>query len=473
MQTIKNKLPLWLKLLYGSGDWGLSSIGMMRSIFYALYLTDVVGIEPRLASIGALVGIVWDAINDPLIGMLSDRMQTRWGRRRPFLLWFAFPFGLSFIILWSAPDWESQIALMIYVTLAFMISDTLTTLVAMPYLALTPELTRDYDERTTLSSFRTVFQLLAAIAVVVAAPMIVDEVIRRGGTQQQGFMLAGAVFGVTGSFPLFFIGWFVREKFTPEQQVDLPFRETLRIAWKNIPFRYAAGIYMFNWSAVDMIAITFPYFLLYWVAEGNLLARINILGVELALESAFFGIMMVICILCVPFWLWLARTRNKREAYILGMIFWVIVQGLIFTIQPGDMDYLLLVGALAGVGVSAAYILPDSILPDVIEWDELRTRRRQEGIYYGIRTLIRKLTGALVIFLTLQVLGWSGYQSPPDGVIQFTQPDSALIAIRLMVSFWGAIILAGTIVLAWMYPLSREKHERIQKLLKRRREEKI
>ncbi len=473
MQAIKNKLPLWLKLLYGSGDWGLSSIGMMRSIFYALYLTDVVGIEPRLASIGALVGIVWDAINDPLIGMLSDRMKTRWGRRRPFLLWFAFPFGLSFVILWSAPNWESQIALMIYVTLAFMISDTLTTLVAMPYLALTPELTRDYDERTTLSSFRTVFQLLAAIAVVVAAPMIVDEVILRGGTQQQGFILAGAIFGLTGALPLFFIGWFVREKFIPEQQEDLPFRETLRVAWKNIPFRYAAGIYMFNWSAVDMIVITFPYFLLYWVAEGNLLAKINILGVDLALESAFFGTLMLVCILCVPFWLWLARTHNKREAYILGMIFWVIVQGLIFTIQQGETGYLLFIAALAGVGVSAAYILPDSILPDVIEWDELRTRRRQEGIYYGIRTLIRKLTGALIIFLTLQVLGWSGYQSPPDGVTQFTQPDSALMAIRLMVSLFGGIILVGSIALAWSYPLSREKYERIQRLLKSRREQKI
>ncbi len=465
------KLPFWLKLLYGSGDWGISSIGMMRSIFYALYLTDVVGIEPRLASIGALVGIVWDAINDPLIGMISDRLKTRWGRRRPFLLWFAFPFGLSFVILWSAPNWESQIALTVYVTLAFMISDTLTTLVAMPYLSLTPELTRDYDERTSLSSFRTVFQLLGAIAVVVAAPMIVDEVIRMGGTQQQGFMLAGAIFGLSGAIPLFFIGWFVREKFVPEQQEELPFRETLRVAWKNIPFRYAAGIYMFNWSAVDMIAIIFPYFLLYWVSDGNLLAKVNVLGIDLALESAFFGIMMVVCILFVPFWLWLAKTRNKREAYILGMIFWVIVQAMIFTIPQGNTNYLLFIGALAGIGVSAAYILPDSILPDVIEWDELRTRRRQEGIYYGIRTLIRKLTGALVIFITLQTLGWSGYQSPPDGVTQFTQPDSALLAIRLMVSLLGAIVLAGTIALAWSYPLSREKYVRIQKLLKRRREE--
>ena len=182
--------------------------------------------------------------------------------------------------------------------------------------------------------------------------------------------------------------------------------------------------------------------------------------------------MMLVCILCVPFWLWLAKTCNKREAYILGMIFWVIVQAMIFTIQPGDTDYLLLIGALAGVGVSAAYILPDSILPDVIEWDELRTRRRQEGIYYGIRTLIRKLTGALVIFLTLQTLGWSGYQAPPEGAIQSTQPESALLAIRLMVSLLGAIVLAGTILLAWSYPLSREKYERIQKLLKHRRDEK-
>ncbi len=429
MQASNEKLPFWLKLLYGSGDWGLSSIGIMRSIFYALYLTDVVGIEPRLASFGALVGIVWDAVNDPLIGMLSDRVQTRWGRRRPFLLWFAFPFGLSFVILWSAPNWESQIALMIYVMLAFMISDTLTTLVAMPYLALTPELTRDYDERTALSSFRTVFQLLAAMAVVVAAPMIVDEVIQMGGTQQQGYMLVGAIFGLSGAIPLFFIGWFVHEKFIPEQQENLPFRETLRVAWKNIPFRYAAGIYMFNWSAVDMIVIISPYFLLYWVAQGDLLAKVNIFGVNLALEFAFFGTLMLVCILCVPFWLWLAKKRNKREAYILGMAFWIVVQVMVFTIQPGEMKYLLLIGALAGVGVSAAYVLPDSILPDVIEWDELCTRRRQEGVYYGIRTLIRKLTGALVIFITLQVLGWSGYQAPPSGATQFTQPDSTLMAI--------------------------------------------
>ena len=470
MNASKNRLSFWMKLLYGSGDWGISSIGMMRSIFYAIYLTDVVGLEPRLASFGALVGIIWDAVNDPIIGILSDRLQTRWGRRRPFLLWFAIPFGLSFVILWSAPNWDNQIALLTYVTLAFMLADTLQTLVGVPFLSLTPELTPDYDERTTLTSFRSFFQLTGALTVVIAAPAIIDMVLASGGSQQQGFMLVGAIFGGIGAIPLLLIGVFVHETSTPQQTEPIPFRETLKAAWQNVPFRYAVGIHMLNWSAVDMIAVTFPYFLLYWVARGDLLASIHILGFDLAYESAFFGILMSVCILCIPFWLWMAKWRNKREAYMWGMIFWVAVQLIIFTIQPGNTTYLLTIAALAGIGVSAAYTLPDSMFADVIEWDELRTRRRQEGIFYGIRTLIRKLTGALVIFMTLQLLGQAGYVSPPNGTLQFTQTDSALHMIRLLVSPFGAIILCGTILLAWLFPLSRQKYARIQKLLEQRRE---
>jgi GPH family glycoside/pentoside/hexuronide:cation symporter len=462
-------LSFWMKFLYGSGDWGISSMGMMRAIFYAIYLTDVVRLEPRLASFGALAGILWDAINDPIVGILSDRLRTRWGRRRPFLLWFAIPFGLSFIALWSAPNWESQTALLIYVTLSFMLADTLQTLVAVPFLSLTPELTADYDERTSLTSFRSFFQLTGALSVVLAAPAIVDLVLASGGTQQQGFMLVGAIFGGIGAVPLLLIGLFVREKSTPEQTKPIPFRETLQAAWQNIPFRYMVGIHILNWSATDMIVVIFPYYLLYWIAQGNQLATIDLFGIELAYESAFFGILMSVCILFIPFWTWMARWRNKRQAYMLGMSFWVAIQIAIFTIQPGETGYLLTLATLAGIGVSAAYTLPDSMFADVIEWDELRTRRRREGIFYGIRTLIRKLTGALIIFVTLQLLGWSGYSSPPEGTLLFTQTDTTLRMIRLLVSPFGAMILCGTIILAWLFPLSREKYARIQRLLAQRR----
>ncbi len=468
MQSSNKKIPFWLKFLYGSGEWGISSIGMMRSIFYAIYLTDVVGLEPRLASFGALIGIIWDAINDPIVGYLTDRLSTRWGRRRPFLLWFAIPFGLSFIILWSAPNWENQTALLIYVTLTFMLADTLQTLISVPYLSLTPELARGYDERTTLTSFRTVFQLVAALVVVIAAPSIVDAVLVRGYSQQQGFMLAGALFGFTGAIPLLLLAYFIRETSTPAQTEAMPFRDILRVAWKNVPFRYAAGMFMFNWSAVDMVAVAFPYFLLYWVAQGDLLEQVNFLGFKLALESAFFGILLLVCMLFVPFWLWMAKKYNKRQAYMIGMIFWVIVQLLIFTIPPHNIPYLLTIAALAGIGVSAAYVLPDSLFADIIEWDELLTRHRQEGIYFGARAFIRKLTGAFVIFITLQSLGWSGYHTPPEGAINFPQSESALLVIRLLVSPLGAIMLSGAVVFAWLFPLTRERYERIQRLLEKR-----
>ena len=192
--STKKRLPFWTKLLYGSGDWGISSIGMMRSIFYAIYLTDVVGLEPRLASYGALIGIIWDAVNDPIIVMISDHLNTRWGRRRPFLIWFAIPFGISFVILWSAPNWNNQFALLAYVTIAFMVADTFQTLISVPFLSLTPELTPDYDERTSLTSFRSFFQLVGAMTVVLIAPGIVDRVIASGGTQQQGFMVVDRTF---------------------------------------------------------------------------------------------------------------------------------------------------------------------------------------------------------------------------------------------------------------------------------------
>jgi len=460
----KQRLPFWLKLMYGSGDFGIASVGVLRALFLAIYLTDVVGLEPRLASYGALIGFIWDAVNDPIVGVLTDRLRTRWGRRRPFLLWFAVPFGLSFIILWSAPDWDSQVALLTYVTLSFMLADTLQTLISVPYLSLTPELTPDYDERTNLTSFRSFFQLAGALIVSVAAPNVISAVIAAGGTQQQGLMLVGAIFGGIGAVPLILIGLFIRENPSPEQTESMPVLEMLRMTWRNIPFRYGVAIYVFNWTASDMINVAFPYFLLYWVAQGDLLAKVG--GFDY--KSAFFGVLLAVAIAAIPFWLWLAQKMNKRNAYILGMMLWVVMQVLIYTVPQQGILYLLLIAALIGMGVSAAYTLPDSLFADIIEWDELRTRRRHEGIYYGIRALIRKLTGALAIFITLQALGGSGYQQPINEIPQL-QSASTLTMIRLLVSPFGAVMLSGTIIFAWLFPLSRERYARMQKLLERRR----
>ena len=191
--------------------------------------------------------------------------------------------------------------------------------------------------------------------------------------------------------------------------------------------------------------------------------------INLPIESAVFALLLITAVLVLPFWIWVSNRFSKQRAYMLGMIFWAGVQLAIFFTQPGQVNTILVMSVLAGLSVSAAHILPDAIFPDVIEWDELRTRRRAEGIYYGVKNFVRKLTGAFAIFIGLQTLGWFGYQSPPAGVTQFAQPASALLAIRLLIGPFGALLLFSAVTMAWFFPLTREKHARIRRLLEKRK----
>jgi GPH family glycoside/pentoside/hexuronide:cation symporter len=467
------KIPRWVKFIYGSGDWGRASFNTLRMVFYAIFLTDVVGLDARLASVAALIGIIWDAINDPIIGALSDNARTKWGRRRPFLLLFSVPFALAFILLWWAPPWETQSMLMVHVTLAYMVSDTLQTLVSVPYLSLTPEIAPGYDERTSLTTIRMFFNLLASLVTAVAAPAIVDAVMISGATLQQGYLTVAALFGGLAVIPFLLIFIYVKEADTsemPQEQAN-PLFETLKVLWSNIPFRYITGVYVLNWVAFDIISAILPFYLLYWLAGGNMLEKVDVFGAQISLESVCLGLLLITATAVLPLWNWLARKFSKRSAYITGMGFWVLIELLILAVQPHQMAFMVAFSILAGISVSTAHVMPDAIFPDVIDWDELKTNNRREGTYYGAINLIRKFSGAIAIFITLQVLGWFGYQTPPEGVSVFVQSPETLMAIRILAGPVIAMLLVVAIVLAWFYPLNRERQNRIRRSILRRRKE--
>lgn len=461
-------LSTFTKIIYGTGDWGLASWGTLRQIFYAIFLTDVVGLDARIASVAALIGVIWDAINDPLVGMISDRVETRWGRRRPFLLFFSLPFGLAFLLMWWAPPWESQLLLAVHVTLAYIISDTFQTLVAVPFYTLTPEMTPDYDERTDLTSIRMFFNLVASLVLAVSAPVIKNAALAAGYTPSQSYLIIAALFGGSGVLP-FIIMFFVVKERHPEPTTHSPsVREIASTAWDNVPFRFATGLYMLNWMTVDLVALMLPFFITYWISGGNLAAKLSVLGGQMPFESVILGVMFITAIAALPLWNWLSQKTSKRMAYIYGMSFWAVVQLLIIFIQPGQILLIIILTILAGISISTAHVLPEAMFPDVIEWEELRSRQRHEGVYYGTKNFLRKMTGAAVIFVALQILGWFGYQSPPPESAVFQQPAQAVIAIRFLTGPLGALLLFTAIIIAWFYPLTREKHTRIRRLLARR-----
>jgi GPH family glycoside/pentoside/hexuronide:cation symporter len=462
-QAPSRKLKWHQKIIYGTGDWSLSSFTTIRALLYTIFLTDVVRLNPGLASFSALIGVAWDAVNDPLIGAINDRIRSKWGRRRPFLLLFAIPFGLSFLLLWWVPPTDSQAIKMIYVTLAFMLSDTLHTLVNVPYLALVPDISRDYDERTSLSAYRVLFNLLATLVTAVAAPTIVDEVVRSGASPQQGYIIVAALFGGIAALPFLVIPLLIKETKT---DLDEPEKIDLRKMWqvilRNKPFLYVTGLYSLTWIAFDLVSRMLPFFLVYWVGQGDSLASRPLFGQDFALESLAMGGLMVVSLISIPLWTTLSARLGKKTAYIIGMAFWIIVLNALLFVQPGQVNLTLFLSALAGLSVATASVLPESMLPDAVDYDEYTSGERNEGLYFGAITLFRKLSSALAGFFALQVLNIFGYQAPPEGATIFQQSPSALTAIRWLSGPINALLVLAAILVAWFYPLTREQYQKIR-----------
>jgi GPH family glycoside/pentoside/hexuronide:cation symporter len=467
-------LSRFRKIIYGSGDWGRASYNTIRQFFYLYFLTNVVGLQPFWASFASVVGIIWDAVNDPIVGSLSDNVRTRWGRRRPFILIFAIPFALAFILLWWAPSWKTQAMLALHVIIAFSVADTLQTLVTVPYLSLTPEIASDYDDRTSVTTYRMLINLIASLVTAVAAPGIVDSIVARGGTEQQGYITVAAIFGALSIIPFMLIFFLIKERpISQEVPKETPtLKETLKILWQNTPFRFATGIYVLNWISVDIVAAMIPYFLLYWVAKGDILAKVSLFGVKLSLASAALGVMLITATLVLPFWNWLTKRFSKRTAYIIGILTWIPVQIFVMFIQKGQVGMTLLLAFLAGICVSSAHVIPEAIFPDVIDWDEVKTHARHEGLYYGAINFVRKLATAAASFLILQIMSWTGYRTPPKVAglnLGYGQPESAITVIRILTGPFVAILLVAALVVTLAYPLSRDRQRRMHRVLERRR----
>jgi GPH family glycoside/pentoside/hexuronide:cation symporter len=436
--AVQDRLPRLTKFLYGISDFGFACTDTTMQVLFAIFMTDVVGVKPAYAALAIFLGRTWDYINDPLIGFFTDRVRTRWGRRRPFLLIGAIPFGLMFAMMWFRPPTTSQTLLCAYYAVAYFLFDTSYTFVTMPYMALTPELTQDYDERTTLTTYRMAFSIIGSLIAFVVPLMIIGTM--RPENTNRVFMM-GIIFGTASALPLFltFIGTREKREYATQSQPGL--RESLRAVWKNRPFLFAAGIFLFTWTAADIIQAFLLYFLKY---RMNLEAQSDII----------LGTIFITALLVLPFWEWASRKTDKRKAYVTGMVFLSCIMVTLIFLSPASGLWLILVmSVLAGIGVSAIHVLTWAIIPDAVEVDELATGHRHEGIFYSLVSLVKKVASSIAIPLTLLVLDWSGYVSNVP-----IQKPSAILAIRILIGPVPSVFLFGGILFALFYPLSRSGH---------------
>jgi GPH family glycoside/pentoside/hexuronide:cation symporter len=445
------KLSRRAKAAYAIGDLGNSAgPGTIVPFWYLFFLTDVAKLDPALAGVSILLGKIWDAVNDPLVGALSDRTRTRWGRRRPFLLLGAVPFGVTFALLWIVPPIESQVLLALYFALMYILFDTAFTLVGTPYQALTAELTLDHDERTSLLTYRMFVSIVAGLLTAVLLGEIIFPAFP--DDQETAFMAVGIVCGAIFVLPVLitFLGTREREEFQVEEALN-PL-QGLRYVLRNREWRYTLAMSLLSWMPVDIASAVFPFFLIYWVGMNEGDASI-VLGVILASATLF-----------LPLVLWLSRRTEKKTAFIIATASWAVIMLAIMLVPRDTVMLAYLVAALTGFGVASAHLLPNAMGTDVLEVDELMSGKRQEGIYAGFSVFVRKLSTALVLALVGPILSWSGYVEGAD-----VQTENTLTAIRVLISIVPALLLVIGCVTAWFYPLTRQRHAEISQQLALRR----
>jgi GPH family glycoside/pentoside/hexuronide:cation symporter len=444
-----NKLTRREKWVYGSGDLGFSLTLTIIGAYFAIFLTDVVGVTPRIVAAAIFIGRTWDYVNDPIIGHISDRTRTRWGRRRPFLLFGALPFALAFCLMWWRIPLENEIALAIYYAFVYVLFDAAATFVYMPYMALTPELTQEYDERTALSTTRMFFSIFGSLVAFTVPLMIVGSFRPENAGR---VLVMGLVFAIVSAIPLFLVFFGTRERPEFIDQMQPSIRQSVQAVRGNRPFVFGLGIYLFTWVSFSILEVMMLFFVKYVVrreAESDLI----------------MATIFLTAIIALPFWEWVSRRLNKRLAYIAGIAFWAVVQLLLVTFTPTtELPLLLFMCVLAGIGVGAAHVLPWSIMPDAIEWGEWQTGERHEGVFYSLITLAQKVASSIAVPLALLVLDYTGYISN-----SVAQPDSAVNGIRIVTGPVPAALLCLGILFAAFYPLGRENYSQIAQNLEARR----
>lgn len=456
------KLSKQTKFIYGLGDWGASAATTARNIFWFLFLTNVVGIGVGLAGTVILVGKIWDGINDPLVGALSDRLVTRWGRRRPFLLFGAIPFGLTFFLMFIVPPFESSNSLAIYYGLVYLLFDTLYTVVNVPYTALTPELTPDYDERSSVSGWRVGVSIVAALVTGGLFKLLAENVFADwfgGGSAgiRMGYGLAAAIWGLSMIVPLLILGIYIKEP--PSKGDREPIRpvQTFKEVFSNRPFRLGATIYLLTFATIDVVLLVIVRFLVDYVR------------VDPGFDNVIVAVVLGLALLTMPLVVVMMRRLGKRNTYIGGMVLFAVVMLIISRVPPGGQYLVLIAAIFAGLGYGAANAVPWAIVADVVEEDELKTGKRREGIYAGYLVFFRKLASAVAIFVVSQILAAAGFVSSTGGSAFVAQPESALLALRFFVGIFPAGMLFLSILVAARYPLDREAHAEIRRKLAERR----
>ncbi len=447
--TILPAPSLRTKVLFSLGDLSIS-IPLSIVLFFQLnFLTDVARLSPALAGWAILAGKLWDAVNDPLIGILADRVESRFGKRRILLAWGALPLGLSFMLLWLVPDLP-DFGKALYYTFAIILFDTAFTTVHIAFNSITPRLTGDFDEQSGLHGIRMFFQILGNLGAVIALTVIGWYITDRAAL----FRFAGVVLGaLTVIPPLVVIG--VTGPYRDNRPAQEIRKESLASLLRSKPFWMMIGFYLLSWTASSILASMLIYFVRYNMDLPDMTDYVIVVTQVAAMAA-------------IPLVVWIAKKADKKQSFMLGSGAMIFTLMGISLLREGQIVLIFALALSSGWGIATSYVVPWSMIPDLIDHEEQKSGRRMEGAFYAFASFFQKAGTGIALWIIGQALSLRGYITPPVGST-IVQPQSALQTIRFFMGPFPAVLLFFAILLATAYPITREKREEIAAALEFRR----
>ena len=440
---MNHKLPLQSKVGYSVGAYGMMLPWFIQSVFVFYFYTDVLGITPEQAGTIFLIAVLWDAITDPIVGVLADRTRTRWGKYRPYLLFASVPLALSLIAVFLKPVWPIE-ELFILALLSHLLFRLCFTLIYIPYTSMLAKISPDTTERTSVAAYKSVAVSFGTLTVSLFTLTLVDFF--GGGDESKGFLLTATLFAVLMVCSLWVCFYSTTEVSENEEDFTKERYDVLsagKILIKNAPFLMVfVGVIAFSGCYTIMLK-SIVYFFKYNLADA---------------ESARWGLSAASLsgIFAVPIWAMITKRTSRRFVWIAGSI--LAACGLLVLHLN---DGITIISAVINIfviacGTSAILMTFYAMTADTIDYGEWKYGIRIEALSFSMLSFANKTSLAIGGGSLGFIMASVGYTANAE------QSAEALIGIKTILTLVPAAGFLLSAIVIYFYPIDAKYHQKIR-----------
>ncbi len=454
------------KIGYGLGDMSSSMFWKLFGAYLMIFYTDVFGMSAAVVGTMFLITRVWDSLFDPVVGIIADRTESRWGKFRPYLLCLAVPFGAFAVLTFYTPDIDDT-GKIVYAFITYSLMMMVYSAINVPYASLLGVMSPNPQDRNVLSTFRMMFAYIGSfLALLLFMPLVNTFT---GGNnaqevQQYGWLMAVVVFAVTCTVLFLMCFAFTRERVKPVKVEKTPLKTDIRDLLSNRPWwiLLGAGIASLVFNSIRDGATV--YYFKYFVDE-TAFGDVTIVGIPFVLSGLYLAVGQASNIIGVVAAAPIANMIGKRQTFMWAMIIATGLSIVFYFLDRDQLEMIFLLQVLISICAGSVFPLLWSMYADCADYSELTTGNRATGLIFSSSSMSQKFGWAIGTAITGWLLAAFGFQA------NAVQNADTIQGIRIFLSLLPAVGTALSVIFIFFYPLTERKMQEVANELEKLRKQ--